>query len=64
MFYRTPGDTAATLEIKAIDSDQYMRWSMRFNAKIPEKPYHFFLEWFKMFDSIAILYNQQCFKPI
>lgn len=39
---RTPGDTAATPEIKAIGSDQHMRWSMRFNATIPEKPYHFF----------------------
>jgi hypothetical protein len=36
----------ATFEIKVIACDKYLRWSMRFNATIPAKPYHFLILYF------------------
>ena len=32
--------TAARLKSKGIDGDLYMQWSMWFNSKLREKPYH------------------------
>ena len=46
LYNRTPDDTMATFEIKVIACDKYLRWSMRFNATIPAKPYHFLILYF------------------